>query len=168
MPVSMAVQKPMNKANLSVIPVDERKSPGGRFRLFRQDISGRLRQNNGEKSRNASCPFEVELVRLPPRATNWPYHAHSAQWEFYLIVSGRGQVRTPAGTTEIVETDCLLHPPGEPHQIVNTGATDLVYYVIADNPASDTCHYPDSNKWALPGHAKPVRVQHADYYDGEE
>ena len=35
---------------------------------------------------------------VPPRAVNWPYHAHSAQWEFYMLVSGRGQVRTPAGT----------------------------------------------------------------------
>ena len=158
----------MYKMNISAVTVDERKSPKGRFRLFRQDISGALRQGNGEKTRTTACPFEVELVRLPPRATNWPYHSHSAQWEFYVILSGRGQVRTPAGTVEVREGDYLQHPPGEAHQLTNTGAVDLVYQVIADNPASDVCHYPDSNKWGVPGQPKPIRGQPADYYDGEE
>ena len=91
----------MKKINLATVPVDETKSPKGRFRLFRQDISAAIRAGNGEKSRSAACPFEVELVRLPPRAVNWPYHSHSAQWEFYMIVAGRGQVRTPAGTVAV-------------------------------------------------------------------
>jgi uncharacterized cupin superfamily protein len=86
----------------------------------------------------------------------------------YLIVSGRGQVRTPAGLSEVREGDCLTHPPGEPHQLTNTGATDLLYYVMADNPPSDACHFPDTNKWELPNQAKPVRVVTVDYYDGEE
>lgn len=158
----------MKKINLAAIPVDECKSPKGRFRLFNQDISAAIRQDNGEKSRTAPCPFDLELVRLPPRAVNYPYHSHSAQWEFYMIVSGRGQVRTPAGTTEVREGDYIVHPPGEAHQLINTGAVDLIYYVIADNPLSDVCHYPDSNKVALPGQPKPVRVQPAEYYDGEE
>ena len=158
----------MKKINLATVPVDETKSPKGRFRHFSQDISAAIQAGNGEKSRSAPCPFEIELVRLPPRAVNWPYHSHSAQWEFYMIVAGRGQVRTPAGTVAVCEGDCLVHPPGEAHQLTNTGAVDLIYYVIADNPESDSCHYPDSNKWALPGHSKPVRVTPAEYYDGEE
>lgn len=158
----------MKKINLATVPVDETQSPKGRFRLFSQDISAAIRAGNGEKSRSAGCPFEVELVRLPAHAVNWPYHSHSAQWEFYMVVSGRGLVRTPARNTEVREGDCFIHPPGEPHQLTNTGATDLIYYVIADNPVSDSCHYPDSNKWMLPGPSKPVRVTPADYYDGEE
>ena len=158
----------MKKINLTAVPIEETASPKGRFRLFSQDISAAMRAGNGEKTHLPLCPFEVELVRLPPRAVNWPYHAHSAQWEFYMMVSGHGQVRTPAGTIEVREGDCFVHPPGEAHQLTNTGATDLIYYVIADNPASDACHYPDSNKWKVPGQSKPVRVKPADYYDGEE
>lgn len=127
-----------------------------------------MRQTNGEARRPLAWPFEVELVRLPPRAVNWPFHSHTAQWEFYLIVSGRGQVRTPSGLSEVREGDCVAHPPGEPHQLTNTGATDLLYYVVADNPASDACHYPDSGKWELPTHDQPVRVTPVEYYDGEE
>jgi len=158
----------MKKINLSTVGVDECKSPKGRFRLFSQDISAAIRQGNGEKTRTTACPFDVELVRLPPRAANYPLHSHSAQWEFYMIVSGRGQVRTPAGITEIREGDYLVHPPGEAHQLINTGAVDLIYYIIADNPTSDVCHYPDTNKWGVPGQAKLVRVEPTEYYDGEE
>ena len=158
----------MKKINLTTVPTDEYESPKGRFHRFSQDISAAMRQGNGEMSRAMPWPFEVGLVRLPPRAVNWPYHSHSAQWEFYMVVAGRGQVRTPAGTTEVREGDYLLHPPGEPHQLINTGATDLIYYVVADNPASDVCHYPDSNKFSVPGQLKPFRVQPMEYYDGEE
>ena len=158
----------MNRINLSAVRVEECKSPRGRYHRFCQDISAAMQQGNGEKSRAVALPFEVELVRLPPRAVNWPYHSHSAQWEFYLIVSGRGQVRTPAGRAAVCEGDSFVHPPGEPHQIINTGAVDLIYYVLADNPVSDVCHYPDTNKWLLPGEPKAIRAQPVDCYDGEE
>jgi uncharacterized cupin superfamily protein len=158
----------MHKINLSAVPVDETKSPKGRYHCFRQDISQAMQLNNGGKTKPDSWPFEVELVRLPPRAANWPYHSHSTEWEFYMVVAGRGKLRTEAGTTEVREGDCFAHPPNEAHQIVNSGATDLVYYVIASNDPSDICHYPDSKKWGLPGQKKPVRVQPANYYDGEE
>ncbi len=158
----------MIKINLTGIPIEDGRSPRGRFRRLSQDISGALAGLNGLGKRGLVQPFEIELVRLPAGAVNWPYHSHSAQWELYLILSGRGVVRTPEGFAHIREGDCLLHPPGEPHQITNRGAVDLVYYVIADNPASDVCHYPDTNKWSLPGQPNPVRVRPSDYYDGEE
>ena len=158
----------MHKINLTAVPVKERKSPKGRYHLFGQDISNAMRQNNGGKTKPNMWPFEVELVRLPPRAVNWPYHSHSAEWEFYIIVAGRGKLRTPSGTIEVREGDSFAHPPGEAHQIINSGATDLLYYVVASNAASDVCYYPDSNKWALPGHDKTVRVQPMNYYEGEE
>ena len=33
-------------------------------------------------------PFDVELTKLPPGATNFPFHAHAAQWEVYLVLMG--------------------------------------------------------------------------------
>jgi uncharacterized cupin superfamily protein len=158
----------MLKINLTAVPVEETKSPKGRYHLFAQDISQAMRQNNGGKFKPNVWPYEIELVRLPPRAANWPYHSHSAQWEFYMIVAGRGKLRTDAGTVEVREGDCFAHPPGEAHQITNAGATDMVYYVIASNTPSDICHYPDSGKWSLPGQNKTVHVQPMNYYEGEE
>jgi uncharacterized cupin superfamily protein len=158
----------MNKINLVEIPMEQNRSPKGRFRRIHQDISRALMGVNGMGKSGLTQPFEVELVRVPVGAINWPYHSHSAQWELYLILSGRGQVRTPDGIAALREGDCLVHPPGEPHQITNTGATDLVYYVIADDPPSDVRHYPDTKKWLLPGQLNPVYVDESDHYEGEE
>jgi uncharacterized cupin superfamily protein len=158
----------MNKVNLADIAPEESVSPKARYHRFRLNIAAALAAKKNGSTATGICPFDVELVRVPPRATNWPFHAHSAQWEMYVIVSGRGQVRTSQGRFEVREGDCLQHPPGEAHQLTNTGAADLIYYVIADNAAADVCHYPDSDKWFLPGQSKPVRLRPAECYDGEE
>jgi mannose-6-phosphate isomerase-like protein (cupin superfamily) len=158
----------MKKINLAAVPVEESRSPKGRFRQFTQDILAALRQTNGARLNGLSLPFEIKLVSLPPRAANGPYRSHSARWVYYQILAGRGVVRTPSGSAEVREGDCVMHPPGEEHQLLNTGAVDLVYHSITDNPAHDACYFPDSDKWSLPGQARPVRVQPADYYDGEE
>jgi uncharacterized cupin superfamily protein len=158
----------MNKINLAEISIEKSRSPKGRYRRLRQHISQSLTGVNGLVKSGLKQPFDVELVRLPAGAFNCPYHSHTTQWEVYLILAGRGRVRTPAGNAEVREGDCLVHPPGEAHQIKNTGATDLVYYIIADNPSADICHYPDTNKWSLPGHPLPVRIQPSNDYEGEE
>jgi len=160
----------MNKINVAEIAIEISRSPKGQFRRLSQHISEALAGVNGLGASGLAAPFQVELVRVPVGAINWPYHSHSAQWELYLILAGRGQVRTSGGLADLREGDCLVHPPGEAHQIRNTGATDLVYYIIADNPLSDVCHYPDSKKWRIPGSARPVRVAAvtSDCYDGEE
>lgn len=158
----------MKKINLNAVAVQESRSPKGRFRQFSQDVLGAMRQTNGDRMSGVQFPFDIKLVRLPPRAANGPYRSHSARWVFYQIIIGRGVVRTPAGTFEIGEGDCVMHPPGEAHQLLNTGAVDLIYNFITDNPASDACYFPDSNKWSLPGQAKPVRVHPTEFYDGEE
>ena len=158
----------MNKVNLAAIPFEQNRSPKGRYRMVRQDISLALAGLNGLGKSGLKQPFNVELVRLPAGAVNAPYHCHLVRWELYLVLAGRGLVRTPDGTLELREGDCLIHPPGEPHQITNSGATDLVYYLIGNDSPSDVCHFPDTNKWSLPGQPQPVRVQPSNYYDGEE
>lgn len=158
----------MKKINLAAVPVQESRSPKGRFRQLSQDLLTAMRQTNGDRLSGREFPFEIKLVQLPPRAANGPYRSHSARWVYYQIISGRGVVRTPTGKTEVQEGDCILHPPGEAYQLLNTGAVDLIYQFITDNPASDACYYPDSDKWSLPGQHRPVRLQPADYYDGEE
>lgn len=158
----------MKKINLDAVPVQEARSPKGRFRHYSQDVLTAIRQTNGDRMSGVRFPFEVKLVRLPPRAANGPYRSHSARWVYYQIITGRGTVRTPTGKTDVREGDCIMHPPGEAHQLLNTGAVDMIYHLITDDPASDACYYPDSDKWSLPGHPRPVRVQPADYYDGEE
>jgi uncharacterized cupin superfamily protein len=160
----------MNKINLAEISIERSRSPKGQFRRLSQHISQALAGVNGIGASGLNQPFEVDLVRVPAGATNWPYHSHSAKWELYLFLAGRGQVRTPGGIADVREGDCVIHPPSEAHQITNTGATDLVYYIVADNPASDVRHFPDTKKWLFPGQPGPVRVSAAagSCFEGEE
>lgn len=160
----------MNKINLAEIAIEKSRSPKGQFRRLSQHISQAVAGVNGLGARGISLPFEVDLVRIPAGASNWPFHSHSVKWELYMVISGRGQVRTPDGRVDVREGVCIVHPPGEAHQITNTGATDLVYYLIADNPRSDVYHFPDTNKWQVPGLPSLVRLAGVvgNFYDGEE
>jgi uncharacterized cupin superfamily protein len=160
----------MNKINLTEISIEKSRSPKGQFRRLTQHISQAVAGVNGLGTKGISLPFDVDLVRIPAGAINWPYHSHSAKWELYMIISGRGHVRTSDGTVDVREGDCIVHPPGEAHQITNTGATDLIYYLMADNPQSDVYHFPDTNKWQMPGVPGSVRLAAVagSYYEGEE
>lgn len=101
--------------------------PGGTYRRVSRDL-GVLE----------GAPFDAELVTLAPGAVNWPYHSHKRMWEFYIIQSGTGTVCSPEGATAVGPGDCVMHPPGEPHQMRNDGSADLVYWVIANDVPNET------------------------------
>ena len=144
-------------------------SPKGKFGGAGKDVSealGRKPESTDIKERH---PFDVGILRVPPGTTPYPYHSHSAQWEFYHVISGTGLVRHKDGTTAIEAGDAFLFQPGEPHQLLNESAQDLIIYVIADNPIGESCHYPDSKKWAVHSpENRLIRSDGLDYYDGEE
>lgn len=85
------------------------------------------------------------------------------------MIAGTGSVRDEGGTTPIETGDAFVFKPGEPHQIVNDGAEDLVLYTIADNPIGESWHYPDSDKYAvLVPKRRIMRSDEVPYYEGEE
>jgi uncharacterized cupin superfamily protein len=144
-------------------------SPKGRFSGAGKQVSEALGRDPQSTDIFKRHPFDVEIARIAPGKINYPYHSHSAQWEFYHVISGRGTVRNEDGTTEIGPGDAFIFEPGEPHQLINTGAEDLVVYVVADNPIGESCHYPDSAKWGvLSPERRLIRSEPVDYYDGEE
>ena len=159
----------MQKVNTNKIEELSWSSPKGKFVSAGREVSEEL----GRKPRSTDLmerhPFDVEIQRIPPGKTAYPYHSHSAQWEFYHVISGRGVVRHKDGTTAIEPGDAFLFKPGEPHQLSNNGTEDLILYVVADNPLGESCHYPDSGKWSVPfPERRLVRSDALDYYDGEE
>lgn len=157
--------KVVNQSDLAWVEV---RSPGGRFQVDRRHLSEALGAPRDATTAQGGHPFEVELARIPPGATNCPYHAHAAQWEFYVILSGTGEVRGGEALTTVGPGDSFIFPPGEAHQLRNTGGEDLVYYVIADNPPADVITYPDTGKWFVKPHRKSFRMVEEDYYAGEE
>src|SRR4051812_42083190 len=116
-------------------------------------------------------PFDLALVRIPKGKTLCPFHSHSAETELYLVVSGKGTIRDKDGWTEVGSGDSFFFGPGEAHELRNAGEEDFVYYVIADNPRGDMCHYPDSGKfavWKAGNEEVIVKANKADYFEGEE
>src|SRR5437870_7584218 len=166
----------MRNINLKEVPEQERKSPKGKFGRFSKNISISLGREPGSADLSKRHSFDLALVRIPKGKTLCPYHAHAAESELYLVVSGRGTVRDKDGIAEVGAGDAFLFQPGEAHQLSNAGDEDFVYYVIADNPRSagttgDSCYYPDSGKWAVTKEGTEefiVRGTETDYFDGEE
>ncbi len=161
----------MHTINLNEIPEGERRSPRGKFRAHFKEISVALGRDKNSLDLNQRHPFDLMLTRIPPGASFCPYHSESAQWELYLVVSGRGAVRDSSGVTEVSQGDAFLFKPGEAHELSNRSSEDFVYYVIADNPVADSCYYPDSGKWAVRKEGDEmviVKGAETDYFDGEE
>lgn len=160
----------MRKVNLSEITEGKRTSPKGKYAASYKEISLALGRERDSLDLSKRHPFDLALLRIPPGASHCPYHAHSAQSELFLIVSGLGSVRDGAGTTEVAAGDAFFFGPGEAHQITNPGPNELTYYVIADNPIGDACYYPDSKKWAVfrPPDNIIMKGSETNYFDGEE
>ena len=159
----------MRKVNTSDIEEESWVSPKAKFKGSGKGVSEALGRKPPSMDLRERHPFDVEITRIPPGATPYPYHSHSAQWEFYLVMSGKGTVRDEEGITPIVAGDAFIFEPGQPHQMTNTGTEDLVVQVVADNPVGESCYYPDSKKWAVRSpERRLIRSEAMGYYDGEE
>src|SRR6266446_6802170 len=161
----------MRKVNIKDIEERERQSPKGKFGRRSKDISVALGRDPESLDLAKRHPFDLALVSIPKGKTLCPYHSHSSESELYLVISGRGKVRDKDGWTEVGLGDAFFFGPGEAHQLANAGDDDFIYYVVADNPRGDSCHYPDSGKFAVwkEGNEEViVKGKEADYFDGEE
>lgn len=139
----------MRKINLREIPDSSWSSPKGKFNGASKEVSVALGRKPMSTDLNERHPFDVEITRIAPGQTPCPYHSHSAQWEYYQVISGKGTVRHKDGTDPIETGDAFIFGPSEPHQLINNSTEELVLIVVADNPIGESCHYPDSNKWLV-------------------
>lgn len=147
-------------------------SPKGKYCGAGKQVSEALGRKPFSSDLKEGHPFDVEICRIAPGKIPYPYHSHSAQWEFYQVISGQGLARHKDGTTAIEAGDAFLFEPGQPHQLSNPASEsglDLVLYVVADNPIGESCHFPDSQKWLVRSpERRLIRSGALDYYDGEE
>lgn len=159
----------MKKLNVVDVAANHWVSPKGHFDSFFQCLSEALGRDPTSTDLMKRHPFDVEICRLPAGKHLCPYHSHSAQWEFYYILSGRGKVRHAEGVAEVQAGDFFLFPPEEPHQLTGGDNEELVYLIVADNPIGEHCYYPDSNKWSVRiPERRLIRSAGLDYFDGEE
>ena len=159
----------MKKVNIKDVADENWSSPSGKFGGAGKEISIALGRKPFSTDLKERHPFDVEIARIPPGKIPYPYHAHSAQWEFYYVLSGKGLARHKDGTTPIETGDAFIFQPEEPHTFLNDGAEDLVMFLVADNPIGESAYYPDSKKWLVRSpERKLMRGEGLDYYDGEE
>lgn len=159
----------MHKTNTNTLEELTWVSPKGKYAGAGKQVSEALGRKPHSTDLLERHPFDVEICRISPGKTPYPYHTHSAQWEFYHVVSGKGSVRHKNGLTPIEPGDAFIFAPGEPHQLVNDGLEDLVLYVVADNPVGETWYYPDSGKWGVNVPERTfIRSGSLDCFDGEE
>jgi uncharacterized cupin superfamily protein len=159
----------MKKINTRAIPEESWTSRKGKFASADRCVSLALGRNPDSPDPVHRHPFDVEICRIPPGKSACPYHSHSAQWEFYHVISGKGTVRHKDGSTAVEEGDAFIFEPGLPHQLINDSEGDLVVYLVADNPVGESCYYPDSKKWLVRSPERAlIRSEPLDYLDGEE
>jgi uncharacterized cupin superfamily protein len=159
----------MRKINTKDIAEFSWASPKGKFGGRGKEISEELGRDPLSTDLSDRHPFDIEICTIPSGKSAYPYHSHSAQWEFYHVISGKGIVRHKDGTTAIETGDAFIFAPAEPHQLTNKGTADLVLFVVADNPIGESSYYPDSKKWLVRSPERNfIRSNNLDYYDGEE
>ena len=159
----------MKKINANEIEEDSWSSPKEKFAGAGKELSEALGWDPQGANARDRHPFAVEILRLRPGQTPYPYHSHAAQWEFYHVISGQGLARDETGQTPIVEGDAFIYAPGEAHQLINNSSADLILYVVADNPIGESCYYPDSKKWLVRSpERRLLRGEALNYFDGEE
>ena len=157
--------KTVNAKNLEWM---ERTSPGGGFKAAWKGISSQLGAKGDKGTGQGGHPFDVGILRIPPKCKPWPLHSYLSQWEFYHIISGKGEMKLKSENVTIASGDYMVCRPVEAHQIINDSNKDLVIQIIAHNPVSDIIEYPDSGEWQVRPKPKVFRMQPADYFDGEE
>jgi len=122
----------------------------------------------------------ASLYEIPPGQSTFPYHAHSANEELLVVLSGRPHLRTPAGWRELQEGEVVSFPVGGEgaHQVQNRSSDDVRVLVVSTMIAPEVNLYPDSGKLMAatraPGAAGEGfqesyrREQATDYWEGEE
>lgn len=129
-----------------------------------------------KRKRVAGDHLGASLYSLPPGQATFPYHYELGNDELLVVIKGRPTLRTPNGSRELEEGDCIHFPSGEAgaHQVVNHSGSEarvLLVSSFANMPRASV--QPDSNKmmvrWGLEKDAYALfRLDSTTgYWDGE-
>ncbi len=88
----------------------------------------------------------VNIGRTPPGKEAFVYHRHHAEEEWVFIPEGRARSDIDGDIEEVSAGDFIAYPPGVAHNLVNTGATDLVCLMGSDRAAVEISDFPRHGK----------------------
>lgn len=113
----------------------------------------------------------IDVRRLEPGRFSFPYHAHRASEEFFLILSGAATLRTKDGFRSLRQGDLAVFEagPDSAHQLYNHSDADCVYLDVRATPGLDVVDYPDTGKInIMPQMEVYAPGGRTEYYSGEE
>jgi uncharacterized cupin superfamily protein len=116
----------------------------------------------------------ASLDVVPPGKRSCPYHFHWGEEEMFVILAGQATLRVAGELLPVKTGDVISIPAGPdyPHQLINTGSSDLKVLSISTQQRPEICEYPDSGKLAaFPGPRGESLIQRhsesLDYWSGE-
>ncbi len=121
--------------------------------------------------------LDASLWELAPGLQGCPYHAHSANEELLIVVSGHPTLRTPEGLRRLEPGDVILFPRGPEgaHALINETDDPCRYLMASTRFFPEVAEYPDSAKVNIyddragTGPSWKFRIADAvDYWDGED
>jgi uncharacterized cupin superfamily protein len=130
----------------------------------------------------------IKHVRVPPGKLGVPPHCHSAEEELFVVLDGDGWLElTPAPaqspaharrcageplatTRETVGAGSVIGRPAGTRvaHTLRAGDAGLTYLAYGTRDPGDTVYYPRSRKIFWRGLGVIGRVEHAEYWDGED
>jgi uncharacterized cupin superfamily protein len=115
--------------------------------------------------------FFCNIRSLKKGKFSYPYHFHHNAEELFVVISGKGELRTPQGIQVIDTGEIALFEKGESgaHQIFNPNPEPLVYLDLRTLNKIDVCEYPDTGKVKiLPQQEIFYKGDTVDYFKGEQ
>jgi uncharacterized cupin superfamily protein len=97
-------------------------------------------------SRIGTSELGVTLYEVEPGGAVSPYHAHHANEELLLVLSGRPALRVPAGTRRLESGDLVAFPrgPAGAHRIFNPSNDAARVLVFSTMHWPEIAEYPDT------------------------
>jgi uncharacterized cupin superfamily protein len=110
----------------------------------------------------------ASLYEFEPGNQLWPYHWHSNNEEWLIVVTGTPTLRTPDGERELRPGDVVGFPDGEAgaHTLYNRSESVARVAIFSTRRKGSTV-YLDSGKVSAVGEVYRL-ADAVDYWDGEE
>ncbi|MDR0400811.1 MAG: cupin domain-containing protein [Treponema sp.] len=103
---------------------------------MKKDTKEKLRDGEGVVHFTYLVDCEAEKnIRMLAEATLPPgasigYHRHDNETEYYLILSGSGEVNDNGTVKPVKAGDAMITGNGASHSITNTGTAPLVFHAV--------------------------------------
>lgn len=111
-----------DRCNLNELALDSVAAHGGEGQI-------RFRRIADDAATSGACHF-IDLAEIPPGASIGR-HAHAEyEEEFYLVLSGAGEMWRDGESFSVRAGDLVRNRPGGEHGLVNSGSSPLRIFVF--------------------------------------